>query len=102
MEQPVEDRGAARVGEELGLIADQPAGRRMEDEARAAAARGPHLEQLGAALAELLDDDAGMLGVDVDNDLFDRLEQRAVGRAAEDARAACRWSARSPRAASSR
>ncbi len=83
MEQAVHDAGAARVGEELALIADQPAGRRVEHEALAAAAGGPHLDQLGLALGELLHDDAGMLLVEVDDHLLDRLQQRAVGPAPE-------------------
>ena len=80
MEQAVHDAGAARVGEKLALIADQPAGRRVEDEPLTAAAGGPHLEELGPALGELLHDDAGMLLVEVDDHFLDRLEQLAVGR----------------------
>ena len=40
-------------------------------------ARRPHLDQLGLALRHLLHDDAGVLLVDVDHDLFDRLFQFA-------------------------
>ena len=78
MEQAVHDRGAARVGQKLALIADEAARRRMEDEPQAVAARRAHLDHLGLALGHLLHDDAGMLLVDVDHDLFDRLQQRAV------------------------
>ena len=38
VEQPVHDRGAARVGEQLALIADQAARRREEHEPRAMSA----------------------------------------------------------------
>ena len=77
MEQAVHDRRAARVGQQFAVIADEAAGRRVEDEAQAAAARGAHLDHLALALAHLLHDDAGMLLVDVDDDLLDRLEQLA-------------------------
>ena len=66
--------GAARVGEEFALIADQPARRRIEHQPLTAAARGTHLDQLGFALRHLLHDDAGVLLVDVDDDLLDRLQ----------------------------
>ena len=66
--------GAARVGQELGLIADEAAGRRMEDEALAAGAGRAHVLQVGAALGELLHDDAGIGLIDVDDDFLDRLE----------------------------
>ena len=69
--------GAAGVGQQLALVADQAAGRGVEDEALAVAAGGAHLDHLGLALRHLLHDDAGMLLVDVDDDLLDRLEQLA-------------------------
>src|SRR5262245_9751200 len=78
MEDAIHDSGAARVREELALVADQPAGRSIEDEALAAAARGPHLDELGFALRKLLHNDAGMLLIEIDNDLLDRLLQRAL------------------------
>ena len=65
------------------MIADEPARRRMEDQAHAAAARGAHFDQFGFADRELLHDDAGMRLVDIDDDLFDRFPQLAVGRALE-------------------
>ena len=40
----------------------------------APAARGAHLEQLALALRQLLHDDAGVALIDVDDDLFDRLQ----------------------------
>ena len=69
--------GAARVGQQLALIADQAAGRRVEHQPLAAAAGRAHLDHLGLALGHLLHDDAGMLLVDVDDDLLDRLQQLA-------------------------
>jgi hypothetical protein len=73
VEQAVHDRGAAGVGQQFALIADQAAGRRVEHQTQAVAAGGAHLDHLGLALAHLLHDDAGMLLVDVDHDFLDRL-----------------------------
>ncbi len=83
MEQPVHNAGAARIGEQFALVADQPAGRRVEHETLAAAAGGLHLHQFGLALRQLLHDDAGMLLVEVDDHFLDGLKQRAVGPAPE-------------------
>src|SRR6185503_4963800 len=47
VEQAVEDRGAARVGEQFALVADEAAGRRVKDEAQAAAAGRTHLDHVG-------------------------------------------------------
>ncbi|CDX42319.1 conserved hypothetical protein [Mesorhizobium sp. ORS 3359] len=77
-EQPVHHRGAARVGQQFRLVADQAARRRMEDEALAVSAGRAQLDHLGLALRHLLHDDAGMLLVDVDDDFLDRLQQFAV------------------------
>ena len=74
MEQAVHHGGAARVGQQLALVADQAARRHVEHQALAAAAGGAHLRQVAAALGQLLHDDAGMLLVDVDDDLLDRLQ----------------------------
>src|SRR5262249_2849526 len=74
MEQPAHDAGAAGVGQELAVIADQAARGHMEGDARLGATRGPHVHQLAAAQAELLYHDAGMLVVDVDLHLLDWLE----------------------------
>jgi hypothetical protein len=79
MEQAVHHGRAAGVGHQLALVADEPAGRRVEDKPHAAAARRSHLDHLGLSLRQLVDDDAGMLLVDVDDDLLDRLEQRSGG-----------------------
>ena len=73
MEQPVHHRSAARVGEQLALVADQPARRCVEHQPHAAAAGWAHLDHLALALRHLLHHDAGMLVVDVDDDLLDRL-----------------------------
>ena len=77
MEQPAHHAGAARVGEEFAVIADQAARRREERQPQLAAARWPHVLHLGLAPAHLLDDDAGEFLVDVDDDLLDRLEPLA-------------------------
>ncbi len=77
VKQLVQDRGAAAVGHELALVADQPAGRAMEHQPQAAAAGGAHLDQIGFALGELLHHDAGEFLVDVDHHLFDRLQELA-------------------------
>src|SRR5580698_8242415 len=73
VEQAVHDRGAAGVGEQFALVADQAAGRCVKHQPQAIAAGGTHLDHLGLALAHLLHDDAGMLLVDVDHDFLDRL-----------------------------
>src|SRR6185312_6441990 len=73
MEQAVHDRGATGIGEQFALVADQAASRRIKHQAQAVTAGGPHLDHLGLALAHLLNDDAGMLLVDVDHDFLDRL-----------------------------
>src|SRR6187402_928107 len=68
LEQAVHDAGAAGVGEELAVVADQAAARRGEGHAGLAAARGAHVGHLALALGHLLDDRAGELVVDVDHD----------------------------------
>ena len=78
MEEPAHDAGAAGIRQELAVIADQAARGHMERHARLAAARGPHVQELAAAHAELLDDDAGELVVDVDLHFLDRLQPLAV------------------------
>ena len=74
VEQPVHDGGAARVGEQLALVADQAARRRVEHQPQAVAAGRLHLQHLGFAFGHLLHDDAGMNFVDVDDDFLDRLQ----------------------------
>src|SRR5262249_60541154 len=77
VEDLVHDAGAARIGHELAVIADERARRRQEGEPRLAAARWAHFLQFAAALADFLDHDASVSIVDVDDDLFDRLEALA-------------------------
>ena len=50
----------------------------MRDDAGLAARAGAHLGELALALAELVDDDAGELLVDVDRHLLDRLQPLAA------------------------
>src|SRR5690606_23620301 len=68
LEQAVHDAGAAGVGEELAVVADQAAARGREGDAGLAAARGAHVGHLALPLGDLLDDRAGELVVDVDDD----------------------------------
>src|SRR5216683_1762618 len=88
VEEAAHDAGAAGVAEELALIADEAAGRRVEGQALLAAARGPHVLELALAAAHLVDDDAGELLVDIDLDLLDRLQALAAAAVGleEDAR----------------
>src|SRR5262249_54805218 len=79
-EDTAHDAGAARIREELAVIADQAAGRHLHGEPRLAAARRPHVRKFAASLADFLDDDAGELLVDVNLHLFDRLQPLAGGR----------------------
>ena len=72
-EHPVHDAGAAGIGQELAVIADQAAGRRMEHQPCLARAGGAHLLHLAAALADLFDDRAGIFLVHVNDDFLDRL-----------------------------
>ena len=78
MEHAVHDAGAARVGKEFAVIADEPARRRKEAEARLAGAHGAHVLQFALAQRDLLDDDAGIGIVDIDGDFLDRLQAVAV------------------------
>src|SRR5262249_29363748 len=89
VEEPAHDAGAARVAEELALIADEAARRGKEGQALLAAARGAHVLELRFAAAHLVDDDSRVLLVDVDLHLLDRLETLAGRGVAleEDARA---------------
>ncbi len=73
VEQAVHDCRAARVGQQFRLIADQTAGRSQELQANAVAARRTQLGHFCLAFRHLLNDDAGMLFINVDDDFFDRL-----------------------------
>src|SRR5262249_1326287 len=79
VEEAAHHAGAARVGEELALIADEAARRRQGGETQLAAARRPHVDHLALARRHLLDHDAGEFLVDVDLRLLDRLEALAGG-----------------------
>ena len=77
VEHAIDHAGAAGVGEELAVIADQrPRGREKHEPLLAGAGRA-HLDQLGAAPAQLLDHRSCERLVDVDHDLLDRLERLA-------------------------
>ena len=103
VEDPVHHAGAAGVGQELAVIADQGARGCLEDQALLAGAGRPHLDQLGPPLAELVDHRPGEGLVDVDHHLLDRLQRLAGLRVVcAAARAAGRSTARSPRGAWSR
>ena len=73
LEDVVDDPGAARLGEELGAEADQPARGDEVLHARPAAAVVDHLLQAALAQREQLRDDADVLLGDVDRDALDRL-----------------------------
>ena len=77
VEHAVDDAGAARVGEELAVIADQPARRRQEGQPRLARAGRAHVGQFALAVGDLLDHHAGIGIVDVDGDFLDRLQPLA-------------------------
>src|SRR5262249_49678072 len=92
VEQTAHHAGAAGVGQELAVIADHAARRHVEHQPGLGAARGLHLDQLAATLAELVDDDAGIAFIDVDHHFLARLlalAGRGVG-AIEHARPADR------------
>ena len=78
VEDAVHDGRAARVGQQLALIADKAARRGVEDHARAPGARGLHLQHVALALGQFLYDRAGMLVIDIDDDFLNRLHRRAV------------------------
>src|SRR5262249_47261666 len=73
LEVVVQDAGAARVGQELRAVADEPARRADVLEAHAPLAGGPHLLHAPAAPPELLDHRARVGLVDVDDHLLVRL-----------------------------
>ena len=77
-EHAVQHARTARVGQELALVADQRARRRLQRQARFAGARRAHVLELGLAGRQLLDDHAGVFVVDVDDDVLDRLQTLAV------------------------
>src|SRR5437867_4490404 len=78
------ERGAARVGEELAAQADESARRNPEFEANAAGAVIAHLGHFAAARAERFHDDADEIVGDIDDDALLRLEFAAVFTANND------------------
>ena len=78
LEDVVEDPGAARLGQELGAEADQPARRHEVLHPRPAGAVVDHLLHPALAQREQLRDDADVLLGDVDRDALDRLVALAV------------------------
>ncbi len=80
VEQAAHHRGAARVGQELALIADEAARRRVEDDPHLAAAGGTHVLHLGLALRQFVDHHAGIFLVEVDLHFLDRLQALAGDR----------------------
>ena len=78
VEDAVHDRGAARVGQQLTLITDQAACRRMENHARTTDTRRAHVQHVGLALGQFLHDHAGMLVIHIDDDFLDWLKLLAV------------------------
>src|SRR5690606_16425401 len=77
VDQAVPDAGATRVGEEFALVADQTTRRDIENDAGLATAGGAHIDHFTFALADLIDHDAGMFVIHVDNDFVDRLKLAA-------------------------
>ena len=78
VENAVHHGGAAGVGQQLRLVAEQAARRRIEHHAGPAAARWAHLEKFALALRQLRYDDAGVAVIDVDDNLLDRLQPLTV------------------------
>src|SRR5579859_3390409 len=78
LEDGVNERGAARVGEQLAAEADEAARRNFEFEANAAGAVIAHLGHFAAAGAERFHDDADEIVGDVDDDALLRLQLAAV------------------------
>ena len=78
MEDPVHDRGAARVGEELGAIPEEATRGDLVHQAHEPLPRVLHLDHARLAGAELLDDGPHELLGDVDRELLVRLQPLAV------------------------
>src|SRR5690606_40319166 len=73
LEQAVHDARAAGIGEDLAVVTDEAAARGAEGDAGLAAARWAHVGHLALTLGDLLDDRAGELVIDVDDDRLVRL-----------------------------
>jgi len=80
VEDAVHHAGAARVGQEFAVVADQAARGGVEHQASLAGARRAHVLQFALADGNLLDHDAGVGVVDVDHHFLDRLEALAGDR----------------------
>src|SRR5262249_28779326 len=78
VEQVIEQSGAARIGEELRPIADQPPRRDAVLEAHAPGSVVHHLDHRAPAGPDLLGHGADVLLGDVDDEVFHRLERPAV------------------------
>src|SRR5262245_50699894 len=79
VEEAVHHGGAARVGQELALVTDETARRRIEDEPPSPATGGPHLLKLAASFRQLSHDHARVLLVDVDDHFLNGLQSPAGG-----------------------
>jgi hypothetical protein len=77
VEQAVHDAGAARVGQQLALVADQAARRRVEHETRRLPPPDGAFDHLGLALARSSARRRRNGLVDVDHDFLDRLQRLA-------------------------
>src|SRR5262249_21304346 len=85
MEETAHHPSPAGIGQELAVIADEPARGHVEDHARLGPAGGTHVGELAAAQAQLLDHDPSEFVVDVDLHLLDRLQALAcLGIPAQD------------------
>src|SRR5690606_28545040 len=78
VEQAVEDGRTAGVAQQFSLVADQRAGGNQQADARAANAGGTHVGEFTLALGQLLNDRAGVLVIDVDDNFLAWLEVDAV------------------------
>ena len=91
VEHTVQNAGAAGVGHELTVIADQAARRHMCDNAGLASTCWFHFHQIALARpGQFFDHGAGIFVIDVDRDFFDRLAFDAINIAEQHARAADR------------
>src|SRR5262249_9467303 len=79
VEQAVHHGGAARIGQELALVADETPRRRVEHEPQAATAGGAHLLELAAPLCQLLHDNARVLRIDIDDYFLYGFQPPAAG-----------------------
>ena len=88
IEDVVHDTVSVGVGEELGTVAHQAAGRDAELDMGGAAVAGAHVDQLRLAGAELLHHGADVCLRHLDHEVLDRLAEHAVDGFGDDLRAA--------------